>query len=116
MRETIRGHAWPGILHRDQHTPRFGWGGGDQQLSRPFQDRAHCLDSVDDEIEDNLLQLYPISFDEWQTLQELATPPEFCLCRRAILLSFAAGELNHLADHLVYVHLVLAWRRFLDEL
>src|ERR1700761_5641531 len=59
-----------GILHCDHYAIWFGLDGGDEQLSRPFRDRTHCLDSVDDEIEDNLLQLYAISFDERQTLPE----------------------------------------------
>src|SRR5258708_6700403 len=108
--ETRRVQAWPRILHRDQHAIRIGLTGGDEQLSRPFRDRAHRLDSVDDEIKDDLLQLYAISFDERQTL------PEGRLHRRAILRRFAPGEFNHLADRLVYVHSVLPWRRFFDEL
>ena len=110
MRKTIRGQAWPGILHRDQHAIRFGLSGGDEQLPRPFRRRVHCLDSVHYEVEDNLLQLYAIAFDERQIL------PKCRLCRRAVLLRFATGELDYLTDHLVYVHSVLPWRRFFDEL
>jgi hypothetical protein len=63
VRETRRGQAWPRILHRDQHAIRFGLSSGDEQLSRPFRDRAHCLDGVDDEIEDHLLQLDAIALN-----------------------------------------------------
>ena len=108
--KTRRSQSRPRILHRDQHAVRFGLSGGDEQLSRPFRDRAHRFDRVDDEIEDNLLQLDAIAFDERQTL------PEFRLHRRAVLHRFATGELNHLADRLVYVHPVLPWRRLFDEL
>jgi len=99
--EINRGQAWSRILHRDQHFIRFDVSSGDEQLSRPFRDRAHCLDRVDNEIEDDLLQLYAISFDERQTL------PEGRLHRRAVLYRFATGELDHFADRLVYVHPVL---------
>src|SRR5216684_2591450 len=108
--ETRRGQAWPRILHRDQHAIRLGLSGGDEQLSRPFRDGAHCLDSVDDEIEDNLLQLDAIALNQRQALRELG------LHRRAILHCFATGELHHLADCLVYVHPVPPWRRLFDEL
>src|SRR5260370_6451898 len=108
--ETFRVQSRSRILHHDQRALRFGWSGGDEQISRPFRDLAHCLDSVDDEIEDNLLQLYTISFDERQTL------PEYRLYRRAILCRFATRELDHLADRLVHVHPFLSWRCFLYEL
>src|SRR5258705_483220 len=70
--ETRRGHAWPRILHRDQHAIRFSWRGSDEQLSRPFYDYAHGLDSVDDEIEGDLLQLYAISFCISRTRRSLS--------------------------------------------
>ncbi len=57
-----------------------------------------------------MLQLYAISFDERQSL------PECRLHRRANLGPFATGKFDHLADCLVDVYPVLAWRRFLDEL
>src|SRR5260370_16592688 len=87
--ETFRVQSRSRILHHDQRALRFGWSGGDEQISRPFRDLAHCLDSVDDEIEYNLLQLYTISFDERQTL------PEYRLYRRAILGPFPPRDLDH---------------------
>src|ERR1700726_4793902 len=62
--ETRRAQAWPCVLYRDQHAVRFGFSGGDGQLSRPFRVGGHCLDSVDNDVEGYLLQLYAISFDE----------------------------------------------------
>src|SRR5580704_5502100 len=108
--ETFRVQSRSRILHHDQHAIRFGWSGGDEQLSRPFRDLAHCLDRVDDEIEDDWLQLYTISFDERQPL------PECRLYRRAILRRLTTGELDHLADRRVHVYPLLPRRRFLDEL
>src|SRR5580704_12505052 len=100
--ETRRSQAWPRILHRNQHAIRFGRSGGDEQLSLPFRDRAHGLDRVDDEIEDDLLQLNAIPFDGRQTL------PECRLHRRAIFGHFPTSEFDHLADCLVQIHSVLS--------
>jgi hypothetical protein len=49
------------------------------QLSRPLLDAVHRFNSVDDQVEDHLLQLHPISTNEWQAVRA------FCLHRDAFL-------------------------------
>src|SRR6202007_2208465 len=98
------------VPHRDDYAIGLNLPGADQQISRPRFDTVHRLDRVDDQVEDHLLQLDPIAVDERQALGEVH------LHRGAGPYRFAAGELNHLADRLVYGHPVLPWGRLFDEL
>ena len=97
------------IHHRNPHAAGFGFPGADQQISRSLADAAHCLDGVDDEVQDHLLQLDAIAVNERQTVRELRPH------RNAVLHRFAAGELNHFADRRVEVHAVLLGRRLPHE-
>jgi hypothetical protein len=58
--------------------------GGEQQLSRPLNDFTHGLDGVDEQIEDHLLQLDPISQNGRQVTRKMS------LYRDATSLRFAA--------------------------
>ena len=52
------------IPHRDEHAVRLGRPGADQRFSRAVTVAAHRLQGVDDQVEDHLLQLNPISLNE----------------------------------------------------
>ena len=64
MVETLRIQPRARISHCDQHALRFIFPRADQQLSRPLADSTHGFDGVDDQIENHLLQLDPISQNE----------------------------------------------------
>ena len=70
---------------------------------------AHCLDGVDDQVEDHLLQLHPVSLNERQTLREC------CRHRDAVLRRLATGQRNDLEDRVVDRHALPPCRRLLDE-
>src|SRR5262245_54912484 len=57
------------IPHRDEHSFRVGFRSADEQIPRPFAACAHCLHSVDQQIENHLLQLYSIALNSWQRLR-----------------------------------------------
>ena len=56
----------PGILDRDRHRGRRRNCRFDPQDARPIFDTAHRLDSIDDEIEHDLLHLNPVGQDRRQ--------------------------------------------------
>ena len=82
--------------------------GADQQLSRPLVDRAHCLDRVQDQVQDDLLQLNTIALNGSQPLRQAG------LHRDAILGDRASRQYNHLIDRLIEIKTMLSRRRFLD--
>ena len=53
-------NARPGVAHRDEDAICLALLGADRQFSRALVDRAHCFDCVQDQVQDNLLQLYTI--------------------------------------------------------
>src|SRR5256884_2873478 len=61
---TLRVQARAGILHSDEHPARGVWPGADAQLARPLADTAHRFDSVEDHVQDHLLQLDAIALNE----------------------------------------------------
>ena len=68
--ELFRINPWAGIAHRHEHTTAGpALLGLDRQLSRPILDRAHCFDSVQDQVHDDLLELNTIAQNRRQ-LQE----------------------------------------------
>src|SRR6266446_6207256 len=99
----------PRILHSDEHAVLPVLSRANQQPSRSLADAAHCFNGVDDQVEDHLLQLDPISLNERQALRELR------LRRDAVLHHFPTGQDNHIADRVVDVQAILPWRRLLDE-
>ena len=58
--EMFRINARPGIAHGHQKATCLGSRGADRQLSYPCLDRAHCLDRIEDQVQDDLLQLNAI--------------------------------------------------------
>src|SRR5215475_9339921 len=57
------------IPHRDEHSFRVGFRSADEQIPRTFAHSAHCLHSVEQQIEIHLLQLYSIALNSWQRLR-----------------------------------------------
>src|SRR5258706_1084563 len=66
-----RREAWTRISHPYEHAARVSLPAADEQLSRPVAGAAHCLDGIHDQIEDHLLQLYPVALNERQAVREV---------------------------------------------
>src|SRR4051794_38428770 len=63
--ETFRGQPRARVLHLDENTVWCSLSGGDKHLSGSVRDRTHCLDRIDNQVEDHLLQLDAIALDKW---------------------------------------------------
>ena len=87
----------------------LGCPGADQQFACPLAGAAHRLHGVDDQVENHLLELNPISLNERQALCELRPH------RDAVLHCFATGQGDNLEDSVVDRNAVLPWRRFPDQ-
>ena len=61
--DVLRINARPGIAHRDADAICPALLGADRQLSCPCLDRAHCLDRIQDQVQDDLLQLNTIALN-----------------------------------------------------
>src|SRR4030095_12209897 len=81
----------------------------DRQLSRGLAAGAYSLESVDDQVQDHLLQLDTVSLDQWQTVGEVRPH------RDASLHGLATGQLDDLADRGIDVHKFLRRRGLGDE-
>src|SRR5262245_44904586 len=92
--EMFRINARPRIAYSDQD-PSLGLLSPDQQFSWPRLDRSHCLDGVEDQIQDDLLHLNAIALNGKQAVREAS------LDRDAIPDDRTARQCNHLADRLV---------------
>jgi len=53
-------YSGAGVFHFDEHVVRISLTGDNCELSGSVADSVHCLDSIDDQIHDHLLQLDPI--------------------------------------------------------
>ena len=109
MVHTLRVQPRAGIPHGDEHAVRGVSPGADPQFPRPLVDAAHGFDRIEDQVEDHLLQLDAIAFDERQVRRELG------LQRDAMLQHFAAGQGDDVEDGLIDVEPSLARGRLLDE-
>src|SRR6516225_243954 len=107
--ETRWSQSWTRIPYRDKHPIRLSLSSADDQFPRPLADRAQCFDSVDDQVEDHLLQLDPISANKWQALRALR------LHRDAVLRDFATGQADDLEDRFVDVHVFFMERCFFEK-
>ena len=97
------------VSHANEHTARLGFSAADQQFARALVDAAHCLDGIDDQVEDHLLQLDTISLNERQALGQLS------FHRNAILDRFSTGQRDDLEYCLVDPQQILSRRCFLGE-
>src|SRR4029077_3002920 len=82
--------------------------GADHELSYACLDRAHCLDRIQNQVHDHLLQLNAIAVD--------ANQP-FCkagLQGHSIFRDFTMHQQKYLADRLIEINFVPSWRRFLE--
>jgi hypothetical protein len=57
----------------DEHAIRFVSSGADQQHSRFLADIAHSFDSADNQVKHHLLELDPISSNDWQVVRKCVT-------------------------------------------
>src|SRR6266478_532933 len=69
--ESLRRQSRTRISHPYEHAARVSLPAADEQLSRPVAGAAHCLDGIHDQIEDHLLQLYPVALNERQAVREV---------------------------------------------
>ena len=100
---------WTGILHAEVYLVWLRLPGSDEHLSSIVTNAARRLECIDNEVEDDLLDLNPISCNRRQILRELR------LQRDPVLQCFTAGKLDHLTRGLIYVHAVSRCRRFQHE-
>jgi hypothetical protein len=91
----VRVNSRPRIAHGDEAI-RLPLLGADHQLSWPI-DRAHCLDRVQDQIQDDLLQLNTIPLNGKQLLRK--PHPE----RDPMLADCASRQFDHLGDRLIEI-------------
>jgi hypothetical protein len=54
-RQSFRAQPWAGVSHPEAHRVVFRLARSNEQLSGAVSNRNHCLDSVENEIEDDLL-------------------------------------------------------------
>ena len=54
-RQSFRAQPGAGVSHPKAHLVRFGLPGSDEHFSGAVSNRTHCLDGVENEIEDDLL-------------------------------------------------------------
>jgi hypothetical protein len=54
-RQSFRAQPGAGVLHPEAHLVRFRLAGSDENLSGAISNYTHCLDGVENEIEDDLL-------------------------------------------------------------
>jgi hypothetical protein len=97
-----------GIAHRYEDATRVVLLGADRQLSCPLLNRAHCFDSVQDQVQDNLLQLNAIHLNIGQPLGEAG------LERDSIVDDCVLRQRNHIIDRLIKINPLLSRRSFLD--
>jgi hypothetical protein len=97
------------IADRDEYTVRSGLAAADEQLARPLAQGAHGFDGVDDQVQDHLLQLGPVSLNGRQAIGRFRPHQD------AVLNGFAADQLNHIADRRVDFQVLRPRWRLLDE-
>src|SRR5215475_7991761 len=88
----FRAYAWSRVSYGDGDVGRPVHRSADRHFARTLCALSQCLDGVDNQIQNHLLQLNPISFDERQSLCKLR------MHRDAVLHRLAARKLNHLVD------------------
>src|SRR5580704_5948678 len=112
VKHTLKGcwrQARTRISYRDMNAVRLRLPGADKQLSRSFVGVAHGLNGIQDQVENHLLKLHSIAFDERQALREIH------LHRNPVRHCFATGEFNHPADRGVDVQALFPGRRLLRK-
>jgi hypothetical protein len=100
--------ARPGIANHDEDAIRLRFLGADQQLSRPRLDRGHCLDRVQHQVQNDLLQLNAIPPHGRQPLRKAR------LDQDAILGDCASPQYNHFVDRVIKIKAGHLRRRFPD--
>jgi transposase-like protein len=95
--EHRRSQARTGITYCDVHAFRFIVFGAYPQFTRPVSDFGHCLDCVDHQVENHLLQLDTVSPDCRQDVCE------FGFDRHSVLQSLSASQHDDLTNQVVYV-------------
>ena len=53
--QRFRAEPGAGVLHPEAHLGQFRLAGSDERLSGAISNRTHCLDGVENEIENDLL-------------------------------------------------------------
>src|SRR5712671_2112899 len=96
------------IPHLDRHAIRFVTA-ADEQFPLLFADVAHRFDGIDDQVEQYLLQLDPISLNARQALRQLRP------YRYAIVCGLRTGENDNLEDGIVDLYGVFSCGRLLNE-
>src|SRR6476660_283931 len=82
--------------------------GADHQFPWPRFDEAHCIDRIQYQVQDDLLQLNTIPLNEKRPLRKVG------IYRYYILGDCASRQCNYFIDRLIEIKTILARRRFLD--
>ena len=96
-------------MHFNEHVIGSSCARGDRQLANSIADAGHRVEGIDNEIDDYLLQLHPISRDERQVVCKPGLQPD------PIPLQFGLNQGDDLANSLVNVEPVKARGHLLYE-
>src|ERR1700686_4923489 len=97
-----------GIAHCYEDAIRLVLLGADRQLSHPLLDRAHCFDSIQDQVQDDLQHLDTIRLNMRQSIRKAR------LDRDSIFDDYTLRQRNHVSDRLIKINTLLSRRSFLD--
>ncbi len=97
-----------GIAHCNEDATSLLLLGNDRQLSHAVLNQAHCFDSVQDQVQNDLLDLDAIRLDMRQSLRKAG------LDRDSIFDDCALRQRNHISDRMIKINTLLSWRSFLD--
>src|SRR5215475_11727953 len=91
----FRAYAWSRVSHGDGDVGRPVHQSADRHFAWTLSTLRQCLNGVHNQIQNHLLQLNSISFDERQSLCKLR------MYRDAVLHRLAARKLNHFVDRAI---------------
>ena len=95
--DMLRIDARPRVAHCYKDSNCLGFPRADQQLSCPRLNRAHCIDRVHYQVQDDLLQLNAIPLDGKRPLRKLG------INRDSILCDFGSRQYNYFIDRLIEI-------------
>src|ERR1700730_8241513 len=91
-----------GIAHCYEDATRLLLLGDDRQLSRALLDQAYCFDSIQDQVQDDLLDLDTIHLNMRQSLRKAG------LDRDSIFDDCALRQRDHISDRLIEIDTLLS--------
>jgi hypothetical protein len=105
----FRAKASTGVADRDQYVARVVDPGLHAERTRSICDRRHSLYAIQDQVQQDLLHLNPISRHQRESPRQLPFEPD------SILINLTVSQSQHLLNNVVYVQPVLFGRFLLYE-